>query len=115
MRAPDTPEARPVPAGAAVGSGRLRRLLPARGQRQWSEIAFWVIAAGVRRGRVCAAKVFGAVGFARLIAFGAWRVRPDTEVRAKTDLEEASLRRRAERTTRVSPSDAAQVRYGRSR
>ncbi len=78
-----------------------------------------VIVAGVRRGQVCAtmcaAKVFGAVGFACLIAFGAWRVRPDTEVRAKTDPEEISPRRRAERTTRFSPSDAAQVRYGRSR
>ena len=52
VRTPDTPQARPVPAGDALGPGRLRRRLPARGQRQWSETAFWVIAAGVPRGRV---------------------------------------------------------------
>ena len=52
--------------------------------------------------------------FARLIAFGAWRVRPETEVRAKTDPEEASLRRRAQQT-RSNPTDAAHVRHRRSR
>ena len=52
--------------------------------------------------------------FARLIAFGAWRVRPETEVRVKTNPEEVSLRRRAERT-RFTPTDAAHVRHRGSR
>ncbi len=47
--------------------------------------------------------------FARLIAFGAWRVRPETEVRAKTNPEEISPRRHAERT-RFNPADTEQVR-----
>jgi 2-polyprenyl-6-methoxyphenol hydroxylase-like FAD-dependent oxidoreductase len=46
--------------------------------------------------------------FARLIAFGAWRVRPETEVRAKTNPEEVNPRRRSERT-RFNPADTAQV------
>jgi hypothetical protein len=55
------------------------------GDRRWRPA--W---AGVRRNNaMCAAtKVFGAVGFVRLIAFGAWRVRPETKVRAKTNPEE---------------------------
>ena len=52
--------------------------------------------------------------FARLIAFGAWRVRPETEVRANTNPKEVSLRRRAE-LTRFNPTDAAHVRHERSR
>jgi 2-polyprenyl-6-methoxyphenol hydroxylase-like FAD-dependent oxidoreductase len=51
--------------------------------------------------------------FARLIAFGAWRVRPETQVHANADAEEVGLRRRAERT-RFNPTDAAKVRHGRS-
>ncbi len=42
--------------------------------------------------------------FARLIAFGAWRVCPETEVRANTNPEEASLRRHAERTRFNTPN-----------
>ncbi len=51
--------------------------------------------------------------FARLIAFGAWRVRPETGVRADTN-PWVSLRRRAGRT-RFNRTDAARVRHGRSR
>lgn len=79
-----------------------------------------MIAAGVPRGRVCAAmcaatKVFGAVGFLRPIAFGAWRVRPETEVRAKTNPEEVEAYDDARSEPGSTQQGLAHVRYGRFR
>ncbi len=51
--------------------------------------------------------------FARLIAFGAWRVRPATEFRANAAAGEVGPRRPAERV-RSNPTDAAKIRHERS-
>ena len=65
---------------------------------------------------MCAAtKVFGVVGFVRPIAFGARRVRPETEVRAKTNPEEEEAYDDARSEPGLTQQGLAHVRYGRSR